>query len=356
MSCALELLPSEILDQIIFFLITEPPSLGRHNRRPDRHIAQSKNRDLKNLVQCSRRLLYVVRPRLFTHACVDLKDECGFKDFILASDLARHVQSLVVISEESLIHPLIQPWWHRTFSFIDPTRVTVHAPPLFIGNTLDIPIVDADDEAFDIHLQALQLEREGTPSVTNSLPLENCKNLLLARPWTSMSINESSFMKSYSNDEYFLLQAPSIFKWWSKQAIPESPSPQISTMIYGITSFSYTAVLPSYNHVKLMLDSLSAMPGLQFLSVQLASDTDDQVQQIRWPGGTNYNFHVSWGEFATAYSLIIYEVVHKQSLTEFQSRDCALEVIPADLTSGLDVDLKKENWALQGAGLWRRRK
>ncbi|KAJ5953176.1 hypothetical protein N7454_000072 [Penicillium verhagenii] len=355
MPCALELLPNELLDQIIFYLTTEPPSLGRLNQAPDRQVAHSQYKPLKHLAQCSYHLLDLVRPRLFAHACLDLKDEPAFQAFITTSDLARYVTSLVAITENASLDSNDQHWWRRVLHYLDPSRVTVIAPPTFIGNMLNTRIMDGHSWAFDISLQILQLEHDG-PSLPTLPPLpelDDCESLLLARPWTSMSFNESSSLKAYNHYEYFLSRVPSILGEWGSQLKPqESPPAQLSAMLGRLTSFSYTAIFPFYNHVKLVLDSLSLMPNLQRLSVQLAPEEQNHVLEMEQRGSLDPND--PWTELSTSYSLIGFEIRHNQSLVEFTSRDFAFEAIRDELASELDADLGHTDWAPQGNGIWRR--
>ncbi|KAJ5760866.1 hypothetical protein N7520_008022 [Penicillium odoratum] len=355
MPCALELLPNELLDQIIFYLSTEPPSLGRLHQAPDRQITQSPNylKPLKQLSQCSYHLLDLVRPRLFAHACLDLKDESVFQAFIVASDLGRYVTSLVVIVENTSTDSADQHWWRRVLRYLDPIRVTVLAPPTFIGNMLNTRIMDAHSWAFDISLQILQLELDAS-SVNTSLELNDCDSLLLARPWTSMSFNESSSLKAYNHYEYFLSRVPSVIGEWGSQLKPQDfPPAHLSAMLCHLTSFSYTAIFPFYNHVKLVLDSLSVMPKLQVFSVQLAPEEHNHVLEMEQRGSLDPND--PWTELSTSYSLIGFEIRNKQSLVEFRSRDFAFEAIREELARELDADLEHTNWVPEGNGVWRRR-
>ncbi|KAJ6093203.1 hypothetical protein N7486_008492 [Penicillium sp. IBT 16267x] len=352
MPCSLELLPNELLDQIIFHLNTEPPSLGRLHQAPDRQITQSQNKQLKHLAQCSSHLLDLVRPRLFAHACLDLKDESAFQAFMVASDLGRYVTSLVAITENTF-RDLADDWWRRVLRYLDPTRITVLAPPNVIGNMLNTRIMDGHSWAFEIHLQILQLERDG-PSVIPSSELDDCDSLLLARPWTSLSFNESSSLKAYNHYEYFLSRVPSVLGEWGSQLNPQDfPPAHLSAMLGRLTSFSYTAIFPFYNHVKLVLDSLSVMPNLQVLSMQLAPEEHNHILEMEQRGSLDPND--PWTELSTSYSLIGFEVRNKQSLVEFKSRDFAFEAIREDLALELDADLGNTNWTLEGNGIWRRR-
>ena len=354
MSCALESLPNELLDQIISYLTTEPPSLARLHQAPKYQITQSHTKSLKQLAQVSSRLLNLVRPWLFVHACLDLMDEPAFEAFFIGSNLGQYVTSLVAITENASADPFDQRWWRRVLRYLDPARVTILAPPTFIGNILDTRIMDGHGWAFDIHLQILQLERNVPFRDLSLLPdLEHCDSLLLARPWTSMSFNESSSLKAYNHYEYFLSRVPSVVGEWGSQLKPqEFPPPRLAAMLCGLTAFSYTAVFPFYNHVKLVLDALSLMHDLRLLSVQLAPEADNHVLEIEQRGSLDPND--PWSELSTSYSLIAFEIRNKPSLVEFRSRDFALESIREELASELNGDLGHTSWVHDGHGIWRR--
>lgn len=354
MTSALERLPNELLDQIIFSLTSEAPSLVRLHRPPKRCITQSQTRDLKHLSQTSHHFLDLVRPRLFTHTCLDLEDETDFQSFMSRTGLGRYVTSLVVTSVNASVDPAHQGWWRRVLQYLDPARLTLVAPPTFIGNVLNSQIMDGHSWAFDIQFQILQVERECSFSNTSQLPdLNHCDSLLLARPWTSMSFNESSSLKAYNHYEYFLSRVPSILGEWGIQLAPQGlPPVELSHMLRGLTSFSYTAVFPFYNHVKLVLDALVLMPQLHTLSMQLAPDEDNHITEAEQRGSMDPND--PWMELATSYTLIGFEVNRHPSLVEFRSRDFHLEAIMPELAQVLEDSLGDSGWVSSEKGVWKR--
>lgn len=354
MASALERLPNELLDQIIFSLTTDAPSSARLHRPPTECITQSQTKNLKHLAQTSRHFLHLVRPRLFTHACLDLKDETEFQSFMARSGLARYVTSLVVATANASADPADQAWWRRVLGYLDPARVTVLAPPTFVGHALGSQIMDGHSWAFDIQLQMLRVERDCSLPNTSQLPdLKHCDSLLLARPWTSMSFNESSSLKAYNHYEYFLSRVPSVLGEWGIQLAPQGLPPlELSNMLRGLTSFSYTAVFPFYNHVKLVLDALVLMPRLHTLSMQLAPDKDNHVTEAEQRGSMDPND--PWMELATSYALIGFEVDRHPSLEEFRSRDFHLEAIRPELTQILEDSLGNSGWVSAEQGVWTR--
>ncbi|KAJ5577577.1 uncharacterized protein N7459_006541 [Penicillium hispanicum] len=354
MSCALERLPNELLDQIISDLTTEPPSLARLHNVPERQLTRGATRDLKQLALVSQHLADLVRPRLFAHACLDLRDELAFCSFMAESGLGRYVTSLVATTATALADPVDHGWWRRVFRYVDPTRVTVVAPPTFLGHSVNTPIMDGHSWAFDIQLQVLHFERDSSSAMGLPLPdFEHCNSLLLARPWTSMSFNESSSLKAYNHYEYFLSRVPSILGEWGSQLKPqESPPPHLSELVRGLVSFSYTAVFPFYNHVKLVLDTLNLMPELRILSMQLAPDANNHATEIEQRGSMDPND--PWMELATSYDLIAFEICKNQTLQEFHSRDFLIDTVKEELSSFID-HLGPTRWIHDGSWRWLRR-
>ena len=354
MSSAMELLPNELLDQIISYLATEPPSAKQLHDPPARQITQSQTKDLKHLAQVSSRLLDLVRPQLFNHACLELQDEPAFQAFITASDLDRHVKSLVVITAEKLVDPVHVYWWRRVLRYLDPARITVLAPPTIIGNMLNSPIMDGHSWAFHIPLQVLQLERAGPfHKFSSPLPsLEDCESLLVARPWTGLAFNESSSLKAYNHYEYFLSRVPSVLGEWGSTLKSQEP-PSLSPALCKLTSFSYTAIFPFYNHVALVLEVLSLMTNLRNLSVQLVPGVGNHITEEEQRGSMDLND--PWMELSTAYSLITHEVCRKPSLESFQSRDFTFEALRLELCQILDDGLGHTSWRHDGYGSWTRR-
>ncbi|KAJ5239518.1 hypothetical protein N7468_004137, partial [Penicillium chermesinum] len=339
----LESLPNELLDQIIFFLTTPPPSIARIHRDPDLQIAKSHACDLKHLAGVSSHLRDLVRPRLFAHACFDLKDEPAFQSFLIASDLARYVTSVVVIAENVASDPEDQGWWRRLLGYLNPSRFTVVAPPNFIGNILNTRITDEHSWAFEIPLQILQLEREVAPSdVNETSDLEQCDSLLLARPWSSMTFNESSSMKAYHHYEYFLLRIPSVLGEWGSQLQPRKPPPvELLDMLRGLTSFSYTAVFPFYNHVKLVLDVLARMSNVKDFSIKLIPDEDNHVLEEEARG--SLDLYDPWVEMMTSYTLVASDVGQIDSIQEIRCRDLAIMPRLGDTGVAILEELQRPN-------------
>ncbi|KAJ5105827.1 hypothetical protein NUU61_003174 [Penicillium alfredii] len=354
MTSFFELLPNELLDNIISFLATEPPSREKFHLPPSLELTQSPTKNLKHLAQSSSRFLELVRPQLFTHACLDLHDEPKFHSFLDRSGLGRYVTSLVVVGDDSADHPADPLWWRRILRYLDPACITVLAPPTFIGKTLGTPIMDGHSWAFGISLQILQLERDGHSHDLSALPdLESHTSLLSTRHWTSLSFNEASSLKAYNHYEYFLSHVPSVIGEWGNLVSSQSPPPaDLPLLLDRLTAFSYTAVFPFYSHAHIVLAVVSIMRNLKQFNVQLAPDANNHATEAEQRGSLDPND--PWMELETAYSLIGFHINPMGVLREFCSRDFHLEAIRPELCRIMNEDLGHSGWVHDGRGVWRR--
>jgi hypothetical protein len=354
----LELLPNELLDQIISYLSTEPPSFGQLHHAPSLKLTHSSTKDLKHLTLCSSRLLQLARPCLYKHVRLNLEDERDFHSFMLESNLGRDVTSIVVTGNGFSDRPADPFWWRQVLRYLDPELVVVIAPPPFIGNTLGTPIMNAHSWAFEIELQILVLQRECKVGDSPQLPdLEPCTSLLASRPWTSMSFNESSSLKSYHHYEYFLSTVPSILGEWGANLIRggrqlSQLQTDLPALLSGLTYFSYTAVFPFFNHSQIVLDAILGMQNLERLDIRLAPCPGNHVTEVEQRGPMDPND--PWMELATSYSLVGFTVNKMKSLKEFRCYDLHVDAIRDDLLAILDDVIGDGGWVHDGKGVWRR--
>lgn len=349
----LESLPNELLDHIISSLATSPPSLTRLQQPPNHRIAKSSIRDLKNLSLVSSGLCALVRPRLFAHACFDLRDERAFLEFVAHSDLKRHVTSIVVKGNNSPENREDPYWWRRVLSELDPLRITVVAPPSFIGAMLGTQIHEGHSWAFEIPFQILHLERDARQG--RPVRLEDHSSLLSVRDWQSLEFNEASSLRAYHHYEYFLLRVPSVFDQWGTMAHPPDRLADLpSTLsLNRLTTFSYTTVFPFYNHVNLVLDAVFLMTSLESLSTQLAPCQNDRVIEIEQRGSIDPSD--PWMELATGYALIAHAVRQlgmRGCLRRFRARDFQFEALRPELSSIFDERFHDSPWTYDGEDIW----
>ncbi|GAQ36526.1 hypothetical protein AtubIFM56815_002282 [Aspergillus tubingensis] len=352
----LESLPNELLDQIISELSASPPSQSRVHKPPCMRITTSRTRDLKNLARTSSRLLELVRPHLFAHACFDIKDVADFVSFITSLDLGRYVISIVAKGMDSPDHREDPYWWRPVLDSLDPLRIIVIAPPPFLAAMLDTRIMDGHSWAFEVPFQVLQLE-QNSRVCKPPLPSETKQSvsLLETRVWSSFAFNESSSLRAYNHYEYFMFQVPSLFNKWGTVASTQlfSERLDLSRSLKSFTSFKYTAVFPFYNHVKLVLDAIELMTNLRSLSIQLAPSPNDKITEMEQRGSMDPSD--PWMEIATGYSLIAHTVRKMgalDSLVEFRTPDYEFDALRSELSTILGDVLDSSGWVHDGRGTW----
>ncbi|KAL5335770.1 hypothetical protein BJX70DRAFT_374410 [Aspergillus crustosus] len=330
MTSPIELLPNELLDEIISFLSSAPPSLTRLHQPPTDSITKSRDRDLKNLSLTCSRLLHLVRPWLFSHGCVDLDDGERYLAFLSESELGRYTTSVVVKTSEKFAYNCGMRWWRDLLYNLRPLRLTIVASPVALGRLLGIHIPREYIWAFEISHQILHLECDWRnfqypePGGYQSVDLLDCV------PWSAMLYNESSSLKSYNHYEYFLYQVPSLFH-----------------------RGSLLAVFPFYNHVQVVLDALEAMTNLHTLKIQLGPSLNDRVTEKEQRGSMDPSD--PWMELATGYTLIanaVRNLGRKTFLSKLTSCDYAMEAIRAEIEVLMEGILRDSPWKHDGQGTW----
>ncbi|KAI2866776.1 hypothetical protein CBS12448_1072 [Aspergillus niger] len=352
----LESLPNELLDQIITELSASPPSLARVHKPPCMRITTSRTRDLKNLARTSSRVLELVRPHLFAHACFDIKDVADFVSFITSLELGRYVISIVAKGMDSPDHRGDPYWWRPVLDSLDPLRIIVIAPPQFLAAMLDTRIMDGHSWAFEVPFQVLQLEQNSRvcePSLLSET--KHPASLLETRVWSSFAFNESSSLRAYNHYEYFMFQVPSLFNKWGTVASTQlfSERLDLSRLLKSFTSFKYTAVFPFYNHVKLVLDAVELMTNLRSLSIQLAPSPNDKITEMEQRGSMDPSD--PWMEIATGYSLIAHTVRKMGALAclvNFHTPDYEFDALRSELSTILGDVLDSSGWVHDGRGTW----
>ncbi|KAI9367973.1 hypothetical protein BJX61DRAFT_537631 [Aspergillus egyptiacus] len=351
----IELLPNELLDEIISLLSVSPPSLDRLHQPPSEKLTKSKNKDLKNLSLSCSRLLGLVRPRLFAHGCFELQDVDKYLLFVTEAGLDRYVKSIVVKATDVRNNSEgSRPTWWRTFlRSLIPQRLTVVAPPWFLGEMLGVVIPEEHSWAFEIPLQVLQLEYDQRDRKSAALQLDEQSNLVDCIPWSAMLFNESSSLKAYNHYEYFLYEIPSVFHRWS--AHPLSEQPRLGITLGNLSSFTYVAVFPFYNHVQLVMDAVGFMRNLRSLKVQLGPSPNNRVTELEQRGSMDPSD--PWMELATAYSLVAHAVRWeggRRSLSEFTTCDYENESVRGEIDTIIGNILSEDAWTHNGYGTWTR--
>ncbi|KAJ5988860.1 hypothetical protein N7481_004070 [Penicillium waksmanii] len=354
MPCPLLQLPNELLHHIITILAPEPPSRAQLYLTPNLHLVRSEqDKNLKHLALTSSQFLDLVRPILFSHACLELKDEPDFRTFLVRSNLNRYVTSLVAISPPTPVYPDDPSWWRRVLRYLDPDRIALLAPPVFIGETLNASVQGGFNWAFEIDLQILQLERDACPSrdLSSLQNLEYCTNLLTARPWTSIAFNESSSLKAYHHYEYFLGRVPSFVGEWGVSppatgtlagCRPRTPGcagfdDDIRELCLLLLCRSLPVLQPYGAHIKYHFQNGQSAPTDYSVGPPMSTTTllnwSNVVHSIQMTLG--WNWRVRW------------HIDQHPSIVEFRSRDLHVEAVREDLIRVLQDNMGTK-WTYDG--------
>ncbi|KAL4795606.1 hypothetical protein BDV19DRAFT_378804 [Aspergillus venezuelensis] len=355
MASPIESLPTELLDEIIDCLSFSPPPSNRLHQPPTDQLTRSRTRDLKNLSLSCPRLLELVRPSLFSHGCFETQDIEAYLSFISKSELSRYITSLVVkgcigLNNKESSGP---PWWRRLLSSITPRRLTVVAPPTAIGEIFGMQVPQEHAWAFEISFQVVQLECDWQ-KCKPALASNEQSSLLDCLPWSSMLFNESSSLKAYNHYEYFLYQVPSIIHRWGPWTPNETD--HLSSSLSNLTSFTYVAVFPFYNHVQQVLEAVDIMTNLRTLKIQLGPTQNNRVTELEQRGSMDPSD--PWMELATGYSLIAHAVRglgRKGSLSKFIACDYEMEAVRAEIDVILGDILCDGPWSHDGKGTWNKK-
>jgi hypothetical protein len=340
-------LPNELLDHILQFLDSSPPSEGQIHEWPRIDIGRGGPSDFKQLSLTSHSFRGLILDRLFTYCKIELSQLQLFLAFVKRNSLSHRVRSLVVLKQGNSLNAQHPVWWARLLGSVNPETLTIVAPPFHFAELARCSLVDCDNWAFNIPLQILQLKQPRKQLAYVSLE-DTDENLFNARPWTEMMVNEGSALKAYSTYEYFLKVMPSLVCTFAKK---RALCPDMA--ISRLTSFHYTAIFPVYNHVDDVLKLIRNVMMLESFSVKLAPDPDSNVIEVE-QSNSHIDLADTWMELDTAYELIAHTVVSlgwASSLVRFQSFDFGRDGIRDSLEKKLNDHLEPL-FVNQGNGLW----
>ena len=329
----LELLPRELLDYILGPLSTEPPSIRDFNRRPQQYCFSGRAKDsLKGLSLSCPRLRVTTLPHLYKHATFRIGDWKDFLSFCSNNGLENAIESVNVIVDDSAEKEEGKEYYSTYYVAFSKV---LEALPLISSFVIrcspsDFHLltgchannVDAWEFNMPWHTFQLMLQPKDRKEANKSLSPAPVFEIL---PWTSFSVNEGSFLRAYTQYEYFLRQPPTILI-----AARKSPGHEQlrAGFLESLRSFSYTAIFPFYNHVGNILNLIeTGMPNLHTLSICLGPHPDEydsiNSQETEQSSG-KIDFHDAWMEFETSYELVAYVVQKmgwRQKLRVFKSVD-----------------------------------
>lgn len=166
----------------------------------------------------------------------------------------------------------------------------------------------------DYHILELQRavpspQRQLTQPVMYSqlAPIPDCSaqrdiassSVLNLRDWTSISLNEGSFLKAYATYEYFERGPPSLISSIASSFLPREHLDQDllrKPALSALRSLTYTAIFPFANH----LDFLEMLPQLETLDLQFAPDPRSGILDDRERTG-RAELQDCWQELISGY-------------------------------------------------------
>lgn len=349
----IEALPNELLDDVLNYLIPEPPHPQLFHEIPGREDLSVTTDYLKCFSSASSRLREISRAYLFTHLRLKLQDQDSFLEFLEKYSLKHIVKSVVLNIDSTDSASETVACWKRILDLVNPEDLIIVATPNQLADLAGCTLEDTQAWAFDIPLQIIQF-RQPSPRISDP-DFSPGSSIFNARPWSQIRFNEGTSLAAYSNYEYYLLRVPSFMDHWGSvdplQNIPKFPFPVEA--IHRLTSFHYTAIFPFYNHTNTVLRFIRNMVNLRYISFRLAPQPHSTVlseEQIR---GT-INPSDPWMELETSYSLISHSVKYlgtQAKLQAFQTFDLQIEDMTELLFNSLYIVLKKK-WKYQGKGMW----
>jgi hypothetical protein len=273
--------------------------------------------------------------RRFYHSMRD------FVDFVQRNDLANIVDNFVLYTDrmlEAKLHrfpheaadkdwrfPASAAFWAHLLTVIDPSTITIVAPPLDLASLTNCAIDTFGDWAFgemDFHILTLHQAKQAHTnteiptyaslrSIPTSYPSIATSSVLNLRPWTHLGLNEGPFLKAYGTYEFFERGPPSLV-YSIKDSIIRRPSrasmgnqnqhSDAFTVqpLWNLTSLDYTAIFPFSNHA----DFSSILHQLSHLSLQLAPGAESNILNDRVRLG-KADLADCWSELLTTLSQLV---------------------------------------------------
>ncbi|KAF9700596.1 hypothetical protein EKO04_001771 [Ascochyta lentis] len=290
----------------------------------------------------------------------------SFTDFVRLTsqyNLKQHIKSVVVHTdiEYGLRHvstadaPLsraVTEIWGQVFSYFEPTRIVVAAPPATLAGLLDTQMLSSDTWAFDMKTHYVELVQNSPPRLDHMS--SNCRPwntaLIHRRPWSALRYNEGSSITAYSTYEYHLKQSPKMLYLILMRLAKEVE------VCCNITSFSFIGIFPFATNVTSIIRALHRIPTLRHITFQLAPGRENNLlsQPERMGRAQSGDFWLEWTE---SYKVIAsyLGVFDFEDGAEFTSKDCTSETLTRDVED--IVELLKHRGAgwrnkEEEAGIW----
>jgi hypothetical protein len=271
----------------------------------------------------------------FYHALRD------FVDFIQDNDLSHLIENFVLYTDrmlEAKLHrfpheaadtdwrfPASAAFWAHLLAVIDPTTITILAPPLDLACLTNCAVDTFGDWAFgemDFHILTLRQEKlrhtttdlpvyASLRSIPTSYPSIASSSVLNLRSWNHLGLNEGPFLKAYGTYEFFERGPPSLV-YSIKDSITSRPrqaqkssqdrnnDASLAPPLWNLTRLDYTAIFPFSNHA----DFSSILHQISHLSLQLAPSAESNILNDRVRLG-KADLADCWTELLTTYAQLV---------------------------------------------------
>lgn len=250
----MERLPQEILDHIVSYLDTEPPSERHLFDRPSKRFFYSDLLPLKWISLTSQRFRKPAAKLLFKHLIMDTSRDTS-KLFPILRNLeigTNQVHSILIHNNPFADRPVstrqIQRVLDVALEMLNPIVVTLAVSPTQLATLMMSECRLTDAWAFQIPFQVLRLQTDERESDVRQTP----SHLMQGRPCHQVTFNEGSTVPIYSAYEYFHRQMPS---WMIDPLF-------FRGCLCQLTVFEFIAVFPQANLDRLNI--LSCMTSLRF--------------------------------------------------------------------------------------------
>ena len=271
----------------------------------------------------------------FYHVMLD------FLGFLQDNDIANLIETVVVYTGQMLeakLHrfphevadkdwrfPASAAFWAHLLAVIDPSTITIVAPPLDLACLTNCAVDTFGDWAFgemDFHILTISQTKRGSTStqtptygslrpIPTSYPSIAASSVLNLRPWSHLGLNEGPFLKAYGTYEFFERGPPSLVYSIKDSIIRRPRHTQTSDRIHhsdafivqplwNLTSLDYTAIFPFSNHA----DFSSILHQISHLSLQLAPSAESNILNDRVRLG-KADLADCWTELLTTYAQVV---------------------------------------------------
>jgi hypothetical protein len=367
---ALAGLPSELVEHIVSFLaIIDAPSLQYLHEEPSPASLTSEYRPLKYLSSTSRILRQFCFSKLFSHLKVDVNCANTLLAFVHENDLAKHVDNVVVFTTESMagtdtcqdhrgdmshssntsLDLLLQRAVVSIVEHVNPSTLTIIAPPSRLASLVPHQIQLGDSWAFNIEYQTLRLEYERSTAKITTSETGPAFDIFSIRPWDHISYNEGCSVQAYSTYEYFHLRTPSLlgaFSYMTRQ-LP-------GDWLAHLTSFDFIAVFP-FTHTGDFCAFLRRSVTLKRLRTRLAPSTNSNILDDPARMGTCQQSDL-WAEFEGNHQYLLNFLYTRPptSLIEYTTLDYTIPGLRSiiDRIEGRADERFGKCWGHDGNGRW----